>query len=162
MPSPQLPLRDIHLPQEISWWPPAIGWWLLAALLPLAGWLAYRLFKRLNRNAAIKKALKIAKQHLATIETDGNMGSMQKLCELSVLIRRVAISVAPRSEVAGLTGSAWLAFLDSGFKDAPFSEGVGRLLVDAPYRKTPPTEPEISDLIDLCRDWLKNCARQIK
>jgi hypothetical protein len=97
---------------------------------------------------------------LDTIEGDANMGSMQKLCELSVLIRRVAISVAPRKEVAGLTGRAWLAFLDNGLKDEPFSVGVGRLLVDAPYRKTPPTDPEISQLLGLCRDWLKTCARQ--
>ncbi|WP_394752972.1 DUF4381 domain-containing protein [Crenothrix sp.] len=159
MPTTQLPLRDIHLPEAISWWPPAIGWWLLMLLVPIAMLLAYRLYKCLNRNNVVKKALKIARQHLATIEGDATMGSMQKLCELSVLVRRVAISVAPRSEVAGLTGRAWLAFLDNGLKDAPFSEGIGRLLVDAPYRKTPPTEPEISDLINLCRDWLKNCAR---
>jgi Domain of unknown function (DUF4381) len=162
MPTSQLPLRDIHLPAAINGWPPAIGWWIVAALLPLLGWLLYRFYKRVNRNTVIKKALKIARKHLVSIEGDSNMGSMQKLCELSVLIRRVAISVAPRAEVAGLTGSVWLAFLDNGFKDAPFSTGVGRLLVDAPYRKTPPTETEIADLINLCQDWLKTCARQIK
>ncbi|HVS24646.1 MAG TPA: DUF4381 family protein, partial [Gammaproteobacteria bacterium] len=27
----QLPLRDIHLPGLISWWPPAPGWWIAAA-----------------------------------------------------------------------------------------------------------------------------------
>lgn len=160
MPTSQLPLRDIHLPEAISWWPPAVGWWLLAVLIPLLLVFAYRSYKRLTRKNAVKKALKIARKNLDSIEVDSNMDAMQKLCELSILIRRVAISVAPRSEVAGLTGRAWLVFLDGGLKDMPFTEGVGRLLVDAPYRKTPPTDPEIVQLISVCRNWLKTCARQ--
>jgi len=72
-----------------------------------------------------------------------------------VLVRRVAISVSPRAKAAGLTGRQWLEFLDASVKGLPFSEGIGQLLADAPYRKTPPTELEVSQLIDLCEDWLK-------
>ena len=38
--NPQLQLRDIHLPAEPSWWPPAPGWWLLAILLMARVWWA--------------------------------------------------------------------------------------------------------------------------
>jgi hypothetical protein len=159
VPTTELPLRDVHLPAEVSWWPPAIGWWLLAVLIPVILFVAYRAYKRLSRKNTLKRALKTARKHLDVIERDKTMSGTQKICELSVLIRRVAISVAPRTEVASLTGRAWLAFLDNGLKDGPFSKGIGRLLIEAPYRNTPPTDSEVARLISLCRDWLKNCAR---
>jgi hypothetical protein len=108
-------------------------------------------YKRLTRKTAIKTANKI----LAQIKQDASRDNLQKLSDLSVLIRRVAISVSPRDKAAGLTGRQWLAFLDRSVKGLPFSEGVGQLLADAPYRKTQPTELEISQLVNLCEDWLK-------
>ncbi len=147
-----LDLKDIHEPEAIGWWPPAIGWWVLAVSIPLLIILLVWLYKRLTR----KTALKTAKKILAQIKQDAARDNLQKLGELSVLVRRVAISVSPRAKAAGLTGRQWLEFLDTSVKGTPFSEGIGQLLADAPYRKTPPTELEISQLIDLCEDWLKS------
>lgn len=151
MPTTQLPLKDIHLPEAIGWWPPAIGWWLLAILIPLLIAVLYWLYKRLTR----KTAIKTAKKNLATIKENPALDNNQKLRELSMLVRRVAITVSPRTEAASLTGRQWLEFLDKSLTDAPFSEGCGQLLADAPYRNTLPTELEISQLISLCEDWLK-------
>ena len=158
MPTTQLPLKDIHLPEAISWWPPAIGWWLLAVLIPLSIALVYWIYKRLTR----KTAIKTAKQNLAAIKDNTALDNKQKLRELSMLIRRVAISVNPRTEAASLTGRQWLAFLDSSVTGAPFSEGCGQLLVDAPYRNTSPSGVEISQLISLCEDWLKAQTKPAK
>jgi hypothetical protein len=146
----ELPLKDIHLPEAIGWFPPAPGWWLVLLLIPLIIWFLYWVYKRLTR----KTALKTAKQLLVNIK-DSPMDNAQKLTELSAWLRRVAISVAPRAETASLTGQAWLAFLDSSLKDAPFSTGAGRCLADAPYRKSALSESEISQLISLCENWLK-------
>ncbi|HEY8036040.1 MAG TPA: DUF4381 domain-containing protein [Methylobacter sp.] len=148
-----LDLKDIHEPEAIGWWPPAIGWWILAVAIPLLIIFLVWLYKRLTRKTAVKTANKI----LAQIKQDAERDNLQKLCDLSVLIRRVAISVSPsRAQAAGLTGRQWLELLDRSVKGVPFSEGIGQLLADAPYRKTPPTELEISQLIDLCEDWLKS------
>ncbi|EGW23092.1 DUF4381 domain-containing protein [Methylobacter tundripaludum] len=147
-----LDLKDIHEPEAIGWWPPAIGWWVLAVSIPLLIILLVWFYKRLTR----KTALKTAKKMLAQIKQGAARDNLQKLGELSVLVRRVAISVSPRTKAAGLTGRQWLEFLDTSVKGTPFSEGIGQLLADAPYRKTPPTELEISQLIDLCEDWLKS------
>ncbi len=166
-----LDLKDIHEPEAIGWWPPAIGWWILAIAVPLLIIFLIWVYKRLTR----KTALKTAKKILAQIKQDESQDNLQKLCDLSVLIRRVAISVSPttawtqeveqcmeqlpRAKAAGLTGRQWLEFLDSSVKGTPFSEGIGQLLADAPYRNTQPTESEISQLTELCENWLKAQVR---
>lgn len=158
MPTTQLPLKDIHLPQAIGWWPPAIGWWLLVIFIPLLIVCLCWFYKRLTR----KTAINTAKNNLAAIKKNSALDNYTKLREVSMLIRRVAISVAPRTEAASLTGRQWLAFLDRSVTGAPFSEGCGQLLATAPYRNTPPAELEISQLISLCEDWLKAQTKQAK
>lgn len=147
----QLPLRDIHLPEEIGWWPPALGWWLAAVLVPLLIWLSIKLYKRLTRNTALKTAKKI----LLEIKRDNTLDDFDKLCRLSVLLRRVAISLAPRSEVASLTGLAWLEYLDGSMQGNPFSQGVGKHLIESPYRNKETLQLDLPALITLCEDWLK-------
>ena len=146
----QLPLKNLHLPDTIGWFPPALGWWLLVVLIPLLLMFLYWCYQRLTR----KTSLKTAKRLLNTIK-NSTANNSEKLVELSALLRRVAISVAPRAQTASLTGQAWLTFLDSSLNDAPFTKGAGRCLADAPYRKSPPSEQEIFQLISLCEDWLK-------
>lgn len=153
----QLPLKDIHLPEAIGWWPPAIGWWLLAVLIPVLVFFSYWLYKRLTRTSAIKTARK----NLLAIQQHSSLDNSQKLRELSILMRRVAISVNPRAEVASLTGRSWLAFLDKSLTGASFSEGFGQLLTEAPYRNTSPSDQEISGLIGLCEDWLKAQTKRV-
>jgi hypothetical protein len=154
----ELPLKDIHEPIAIGWWPPAIGWWLLAVLIPLLLVFLYWFYKRLTRKTAVKTARKA----LALIKQNRVMDNNGKVRELSMLVRRVAISVNPRAEVAGLTGRQWLAFLDQSMAGAPFSDGIGRLLSDAPYRNAAPAESEVAGLIALCEDWLKAQTQSAK
>lgn len=156
MEAQQLPLRDIHLPPEISWWPPAIGWWILAALIPAIILLGVWIYKRITRRTAFKDA----KTLLSEIRLDNQRDNNEKIKELSSLLRRAAIALGKRNECAGLTGDNWLAYLDRtlDFKNdrsAPFTQGIGRLLSDLPYRKEPPAETELNQLIDLCESWLK-------
>lgn len=146
-----LPLRDIHLPEAISWFPPAIGWWFLLVLIPLVIVGAWYLFKRLTRNTAIKSAKKL----LVTIKADENLGDLEKLQQISKWLRRVSMSNAPRKLSAGLKGNAWLRHLDNSVQGSPFSEGIGQCLIDAPYRQSAPENLDIDSLITLCETWLK-------
>ena len=148
-------LKDIHEPVDIGNWPPAIGWWILAITVPLLIILLVWIYKRLTRKTALKTARKI----LDRLKQDTTPDNLAIVSELSILLRRVAISLSPRNQTAGLTGRKWLAFLDSSVKGEPFSSGIGQLLADAPYRKTPITELELSQVIELCEDWLKAQAK---
>ncbi len=148
---PDLPLRDIHLPSEIGWWPVAPGWWLLLGLLALLvviirGYLLYRRRRRLRCLA------------LARLNELSSLSEVQLVRSLSRLLRQAAISHFPRQEVAGLSGEDWLQFLDRPFDDQPFSSGIGRNLIDAPYR--PVVTLDGTALIALCRRWLKKLPPQ--
>jgi hypothetical protein len=153
----ELALKDIHLPDAISWWPPAIGWWLLVLLIPTLLVFSYWLYIRLTR----KTALKTAKKTLSAIKLNTELDNTQKLRELSILLRRVAVSLSPRTEVASLTGHSWLAFLDQSLSGAPFSQG-GQVLITAPYRNTAPSDQEITILFSLSEEWLKAQTKPAK
>lgn len=143
----ELPLRDYHLPATVGWWPPAPGWWGLAVLiLALAGAAVY-LWRRYRRPTVRKLAL----AELNRLEGEG-LPATEKLRRLSMLLRRVGLSTSARAEVAGLTGQAWLLWLDRPLPQPRFSRGPGRLLLDAPYR--PSVDGELDELFALCRDWL--------
>ena len=75
--------------------------------------------------------------------------------ELSILLRRLCVSIFPRTDSASLTGDRWLEFLDRPLTASRFTAGPGRILLDAPYRPRVPTE-EIEPLLELCDDWLNH------
>jgi len=146
-----LPLRDIHLPETVGMWPPAIGWWLLLIVLPLLFLVAWWLFKRIAKTTLTKEALKILDQ----IKNDPNSDQKQKLQQLSSWLRRIAISLASRKELASLSGQDWLAYLDQSIEGTPFSNGIGRYLADGHYQKSLPDNVDITALAELCENWLR-------
>ena len=102
-----LPLRDLHLPEPVGWWPLAPGWWfIIAVLAALCGYALYRAYRRYRRNAPRRFAL----GELARFESEylehRNPVVLGK--QLSELLRRGMLAYADREEVAGLTGEAWL------------------------------------------------------
>lgn len=150
-----LPLKDIHLPNSIGWWPPAPGWWLLPVILALLVLALRHVYCRLSRRTAIKRARSLLK----TLRQKP-VERLQILTELSALLRRAAISSDSRGAVAALRGQAWLEYLDKDLPDAPFSQGVGRCLADAHFRPTAPDDVELDDLFELCERWLKRRGKR--
>ncbi|MCK5871390.1 MAG: DUF4381 domain-containing protein [Methylococcales bacterium] len=146
----ELPLRDIHLPEAISGWSLAIGWWVLLILIPLSCFFGYWLFKRVTRKTAIKTAKKLLKN----LKVDDSQTAREKLEIISAVLRRVAMSLNSRSDCAGLTGEAWLLYLDSLWEENAFSEGSGKILISGRFQKQQ-DDIDIDELITLTERWLK-------
>lgn len=147
----QIPLRDIHLPGPVGWWPLAPGWWLVAALCLAAAGLVWYRYRRSFRERAARRALKRA---LAALENGAE--AVRCLQQVSMILRRFAMSSEDAaSGVAGLTGERWLRYLDSRWDRDAFSRGAGRALLVGPY--APPDRvmyADVQELGDLCIEWL--------
>ena len=153
----QLPLKDIHLPEVPGWWPPAPGWWILLGLAIIIAVLYYCWYLRKQR---IKRsAVHLARLELESLQSDfqSHQDARKFIADLSILLRRLSISAFPRTETASLTGEDWLLFLDRPMQSTAFSAGVGRILLDAPYKREI-EEQELSPLIDLCGQWIDRLA----
>jgi len=143
-----LPLRDLHLPAPPGWWPPAPGWWLLMAIA--AGLLAWFAWRALNAWLAARPrrvALARLRRGEGEYAASGDVARLAKT--LSELVRRAMLAYVPRGEVAGLTGEAWLGFLDRGLDKPLFTQGPGRELEALPYR--PPAQQASADVGGLVR-----------
>jgi len=92
-------LRDIVIPDAPPYWPPASGVWvalgMVAAILLLVAW---RLHVVRNRNAYRKAGLML-------------LGRAETAYDVSIVLKRVALAVFPREQVASLYGDDWAAFL---------------------------------------------------
>ena len=148
----QLPLRDIHLPDPIGWWPLGLGWWLIGLALTglLVASIAYWL--RWCR----QRPLRLALANLAEARSWLQEGRLHEALQLtSQTLRRTAITLSGET-VAGLTGEAWLAWLDSRWQRQGFRRGAGQLIAAAPYGSPGSVSQEqASDVLELVVAWTR-------
>ncbi len=92
-------LRDIAEPVAVSWWPPAVGWWVLlgAALIGMAIYMIH----------AIRDRRSNVYRRIAIKEVEAAMDN----AAISQILKRTALVAFPRTEVARLSGARWCQWL---------------------------------------------------
>lgn len=153
-PQQQLDLKDIHLPDSVSWWPPAPGYWLILAII-VACVVTYLSIKSYRKKHEIRR-LALVEFQLIKKEYASNPDQKKLSMALSALLRRAAISTYPVSECAGLIGKPWLSWLDQQLSKTTlnFSNGPGYLLTEFVYSSSQHAN-DINDLLNLSLQWLK-------
>ena len=142
-------LRDIHLPAPPSWWPPAPGWWVLAALVLLAlviGVWTWRRHRRVisQRQRVLREVDRLAEQH----RLDSDQAALA--IGLHQLLRRVARQHDPSA--ARQTGLAWRQTLARVPVDA---STLDRLLeLDQLMYRVRPSFDHAAAVNDV-REWLR-------
>ena len=153
-----LELRDIHLPDPISWWPVAPGWWILAASLLLMI-IVFFIVRKIHLNRQLKRDINAELENIKQqFQTTQNKSQLAKA--LSILLRRASITYYPTEHIAGLTGSDWLHYLDStntrSSNKSQFQSDIGQTLLNAPYLPdNSKLDFDAPALISLCESWLK-------
>ena len=113
-------LHDIITPPPVPWWPPAPGWYVLAAVVLIVVLvLALRFRHRWRANAYRRVALR-------TLE------SASDLAAIAYVLRRTALAESSRSEIAALSGNAWVDWLASRSPE-PVTPAIREQLVTGPY-----------------------------
>ncbi len=159
-----LPLKDIHLPPDISLWPLAPGWWMLMALLLvfvvlMARW-ARRHYRKMSASIHLRRQSQtLLAQYAQDYETNRN--AQQLAQNTNALLRRVVLSVG-HLQAARYTDDQWVSFIKSHWKNtAPFPPHIDPLLVTQPY--TPEPILNHSDLVTCLaqlKQWLDDYIKE--
>lgn len=156
-----IPLHDLHLPPPVGWWPPAPGWWVLAAVALTALLLGALAWRNRRRRPVPGHADMVAEVWRTWRDLRRTVADPEAMADgvrqLSALVRRVALTLHARGEVAGLSGEEWLRFLDTPLGGTEFRNGPGRILASAPYQPGPGQmgPGDIERCMQLCERWLR-------
>lgn len=145
-------IQEVLPPEPVSWWPATPGWLLLAiaVLAWLAGW-GWRRWRRWLRDRYRREAL----ARLATPIND----PAAALQATAIILKATALAAFPRRDVASLSGSDWLQWLESS--GASFSNASRTLLAEHQYRPPARIDPTaIERLVAETRAWVRNHEAQ--
>lgn len=139
-------LRDIHIPNGVSIFPLAYGWWMIIiAIIFLT--ISYKIIKTFIKNSKKRYALEI-------INNIDKSNPIQSAIIISETLRRICVYKFP--DAKNLAGNDWINFLNQKSKKQA-SKKDEELLLNAPYvKKDSQTfdKKDISSLANFAKKWI--------
>ncbi len=118
-------LKDLHLLSEPSWWPLATGWWVVIATILIVGVCSLLFYRAWRQRPSVYAIRKINK--MISIPDD-----LSYLKHVSQLLKRVAIAVYNRQQIAPLSDQKWQDFLLTSAPNT-LTKQEAHLIAFAPY-----------------------------
>lgn len=120
-------LRDIHLPDGVSWWPLAIGWWIVIAIL-------FTVIVLLIAKAILKKRRqRFARYALRELDEVKHNANADWLMQAHHIMRRASLCYFPKSQVAVMDNKDWVALVSQTGSDIWTQQSL-QLLEEGVYR----------------------------
>lgn len=145
-------LADIVLPPPVSFWPPAIGVWIVAAAALAALMVfAWRAFHRYRADAYLREAV----SELDALAAAQRLDEPETIEAVSSVMKRVAIIRHGREHVASLTGAGWARFIARTAPQSAQTDAIENYLASAP---APASSAALTDRNRLCaqaKAWVR-------
>lgn len=151
-------LRDIHSPEPIGWWPPAIGWWILlflflCALIALGITIYLKHQRNAYRRQAVSAAGQLYQQYQEDRDTAGYLGEMNEL------LRRVVRQITSDQSFAEKSGKGWISMLNL-HSEQPLSDTARVALSEQLYQSSP--EVDVPTLHQELNNWIQTHERVVR
>lgn len=151
-------LRPMQLPDPVSWWPMAPGWWFLlvlfiASVIGMFWWFRRRWTD--PRRYALSELKNLQKCYFPQENSQQPADQTALIVHCNQLLKRTALTLYPRHNVASLSGDAWINFLlnnSTGCK----AEAL-QCLKDGAYRQR--VKYDSAELLEGCRQWVKTAGK---
>ena len=145
-------LRDVHLPEPVSWWPLAFGWWLLIAFgcIAIIAMLIF-LHRKKQQNQYRKEALLQLDNVYSIWQQDKN--TVAYLQSVNAVLKRSIQHTKGASHFLRLSGVNWVSSLNSLVKK-PLSEQTQNALSIDCYQAH--SDADVSDVQANATRWIKS------
>ena len=161
-------LADIHLPEPVSYWPLAIGWWILIAIALVLLALLFRKF------ASRARQHKIYRCALAELEncydsyshadpTVIDQSKLDYVNQFNTVIRRVALVHYPQTNAASLDGASWLDFIRQKGESFLMTDDIAAALQHGRFQTK--CDVDVDAMQSFGRQWIESlykCSKKPK
>jgi hypothetical protein len=150
-------MADITLPPPVSMMPATWGWAALAGVIILI--LAFAVWRWLRRRAQ-NRYRRDALAEIAALEAriGGEVERLQALAALPAIVKRTALAVWPREQIAPLSGRSWVEFLEFYAGRAQIDDESYSFLAETEYRLpggASLSEAKARQIFATARQWIE-------